>query len=179
MRFILFILQYENEEQVIVTRVVFYGIIWFQFNFKIFKVEYVFKDEVINYFFFIILCVCFNKKIFFFVKILIIFLMFQLERFQNLNKSLVIIKEVKQDIRKEREEKERAEREVRREVRKKDEEEKKKRRTLFMREWDRDKIRQFQEREEVLYRGRSRLRLFRRGGLRGRDVDTRRDRRGI
>lgn len=91
----------------------------------------------------------------------------------------MITKEVKQDTRKEREEKERAEREARREARKKDEEEKKKRRTPPMREWDRDKIRQSQEREEAPHRGRSRSRSPRRGGLRGRDADTRRDRRGI
>lgn len=102
-----------------------------------------------------------------------------MERFQNPNKPLVITKEVKQDTRKEREEKERAEREARREARRKDEEEKKKRRTPPMREWDRDKIRQSQEREEAPHRGRSRSRSPRRGGLRGRDADTRRDRRGI
>jgi hypothetical protein len=102
----------------------------------------------------------------------------QLDRFKNQDKPIVITKEIKQDTRKEREEKERAEREARREARRKEEEEKKKRRTPPIREWDRDKIRQSQEREEAPRRGRSRSRSPRRGRPRSRERDTRRDRRG-
>ncbi|XP_062587910.1 apoptotic chromatin condensation inducer in the nucleus-like, partial [Saccostrea cucullata] len=103
----------------------------------------------------------------------------ELERFQNADKPIVITKEVKQDTRKEREEKERAEREARREARKKEEEEeKKRRRTPPMREWDRHKIRQSQEREEgPPRRGRSRSRSPKRGRGRSGEQDSRRDRR--
>lgn len=76
MRFILSILQYENEEQATATRAALHGTTWPQSNPKILKVEYASKDEVINYPLLITLCACSNKKTFFSVKTLTTFLMF-------------------------------------------------------------------------------------------------------
>lgn len=75
-KYILSILQYENEEQATATRAALHGTTWPQSNPKILKVEYASKDEVINYPLLITLCACSNKKTFFSVKTLTTFLMF-------------------------------------------------------------------------------------------------------
>lgn len=69
MRFILSILQYENEEQATATRAALHGTTWPQSNPKILKVEYASKDEVINYPLLITLCACSNKKHFSLLKV--------------------------------------------------------------------------------------------------------------
>lgn len=62
MRFILSILQYENEEQATATRAALHGTTWPQSNPKILKVEYASKDEVINHPLLITLCACSKKN---------------------------------------------------------------------------------------------------------------------